>query len=423
MRQNVGHRQNAVAVVRLVDHAPEELDRAVTAVDGGLGAQRGGLERRRDSDDLEYRARLEGHRDGVVEARRGRLAGLGRLIGVEDRIAGHGQDVARVRVHDYGASAGGVVVFAGGAQLALGHELDALVDAEGDVLARRGLGGNLGGDGPPQHVGQHGDLAGPPGQFRVQFLFQPQVAPLLEVHRAHDVTGQRAVGIVAARLLLELHPVELQTAQGFGFRQGDLAFYPQEPAALGFALLLEGQPVFLHRRVHPRQQLLTVHAQGTGQDGSGGGAIRNQERIDGDAVGGNAHRQDPAFAVQNAAPRCVHPERVVLLAVGQFLIGFMGDDLELYQAAKHHDGPQKGARGKPERTGGGMRPYANPLVLVSTAPRPHSILAAPETPGKANAPASYLVTFIASALSGLALFSTTTRPGSGFTRRNWPANC
>ena len=71
----------------------------------------------------------------------GSFAALHGDIGVEGGIAGHGQDVAGIGLHDYDAAGGGVVRWHGGRDFALGDELNALIDGEREGGAR------LGGDG------------------------------------------------------------------------------------------------------------------------------------------------------------------------------------------------------------------------------------------------------------------------------------
>ena len=136
-RQHHLHGHGAVAVMGLVHRTAGHREGAVAAIDHAGGLQVGGFQRGRKRDDLEHGAWLEGHRDRVIETRRfGLLSARGRLVRIERRIAGDGQNLAGIRVHHHHAAAFGVRSLHCARDRLLGRQLDAFVDAQHHVRAR-----------------------------------------------------------------------------------------------------------------------------------------------------------------------------------------------------------------------------------------------------------------------------------------------
>ena len=73
-------------------------------------------------------------------------------------------------------------------------------------------------------------------RFTPQLVFKPLLEAgltrVIEAHRAQYLRGRRAIGIVAAALLLELQEAQAQVSGSAGFGQGDHALDPLEAAAL-----------------------------------------------------------------------------------------------------------------------------------------------------------------------------------------------
>jgi hypothetical protein len=126
-------------MVVVLDHPPEEVDAAVAARDHCLRPERGGLQRRRQSNDLEHRSWLEGNRSGMVHPRFQVVSRLYGLIGVEGGVASNRQDLSGLGVDDNHASGFAFAVDDGFGELSLRHVLQPFVDGQNDVLAGEGL--------------------------------------------------------------------------------------------------------------------------------------------------------------------------------------------------------------------------------------------------------------------------------------------
>ena len=217
--------------MRIVNHAAGKAQHAAVAVDETVGRERGGFESGRKRDDLEDGTRLERHRHRVILAI-GHVLRFRGVIGVVGRITGQRQDFARVGVHHDDAAAGGMVGLDRDRQLALGDELNPLVDAEDDRQAGPRLGSQGGFDAAALDVGQQPHLAGLAAKVLVERLLDAGVALLFEIDRAEHVRGQAALGIVALAFPLEADPFQAEAVQSVRLLVGDAPLDDQVAAVV-----------------------------------------------------------------------------------------------------------------------------------------------------------------------------------------------
>ena len=141
---HLGEGQPAVALV-VADVDAEKGDAPHLAVEHVVRLDQAGVEGRRRGDDLERRA-------GLVDVHDRPVAPLGlviaaEVVGIERRVAGHGQHAARLRVEEEGAPPLRAPRLDGAHQLALHDVLHGGVERQVEVVSRLGLGeGEAGGD-------------------------------------------------------------------------------------------------------------------------------------------------------------------------------------------------------------------------------------------------------------------------------------
>ena len=292
---------------------------------------------------LEGRARRILSSDHLVGERGKRVAGerlpargrktLVELVGLEARSRGHGQHLARARVHEHG---GGTALI----RDALDEELlQAEVDAERHVPAGLALVARELADDPSARV--HLDLR------RADRAAQCQVVDLLGTHLAdaevrqleqriaiellvgrrghvsHDVGEGRAVRIIAdaadlgahAREIghVDLDAGELLPAQVFAHRDGD-------EGAIALGIAEHAAPLGIRQGDDPSQAV------------EGGAQVAGVLRHDDDAVVLPIERHGPPEAVEDAPTRRRQEAQIDAVVLGKRLIPFRLQDLEIIHA-------------------------------------------------------------------------------------------
>ena len=191
----------------------------------------------------------------MIEPCRGSLAAPGRLVRIERRIAGDGQNIAMVRVHHHHAAAFGMRGLDRAGDGVLSRQLDALIDAEGQVGAGPRFGFQVGIDAAPFSVGENANAARQAAQVGLQTPFEAPLAGLFAIDGSDDVRGQGISRIVPAALIGESDPIQVQAAQPFVLLRCDSARHPHETSLVGGVPLhaaIERRPVDLQ---HSRQNV------------------------------------------------------------------------------------------------------------------------------------------------------------------------
>ena len=244
------------------------------------------FERRRRRHDLEGRSRLVEILDRAVAPRLFADAPVG--VRVEGRVVRHREDLARVRIHDDGGAAGGAVLFDAGAQLALGDELEVLIDGQLEGRAGGGRALDLAEDALLPRVRLHEQLALPAAHLGVVRRLEAAETGVVETDVAEHVRGQLLVRIVAAALLEEPDPLQLELADPLLFVGRDLALEIRELAAAAQLLrhrLAVGRVALVERAAHRRRD-------GVGVLDLGG---IGEDRVGVDTVGEHTTRRDRGF--------------------------------------------------------------------------------------------------------------------------------
>ena len=185
MRQHVGHAERRVAFV-IVNHAAEQLDAAVAAVDDRVRRQIGRFERRRERDHLEYAARLERSRHRQIAARPRRfLHATLHAVRIVSRIVGHRQNVAGVWIQRHDRAGLGAGLDGCRSQRLLGVVLQIRIERERQVGAWLGRPRNDGIVGVLPDVVIHLGQARTPGKFIVEAHLDAGVAVLDHIVGIH----------------------------------------------------------------------------------------------------------------------------------------------------------------------------------------------------------------------------------------------
>ena len=198
------------------------------------------LERRARDDGLERRARLVDERDGAVLPRLRRV--VVELVRIVRRPRGHGEHVARLRVHDDARDSRRIVLGHGAVELLLDGELHRAVNRELDRLAlvaavcaalEHGLE-----DRPRALVREELALRDLTLDEAVARLLDAVEALVLRADEADDIRREHVVRIKALRLVAEADAVrELlvadERARGLVLVLREEMFQPDEAAAVG----------------------------------------------------------------------------------------------------------------------------------------------------------------------------------------------
>ena len=179
------------------------ITRSATWIVGGtancvLGRDQLLLQRARDRERLEGRARLVVELDGAVLARVLRRAL--HVVGVHPRPVGQRQDGARARVHDERGGPGRRVGLTHLAQHCLDALLDGGIERQAQVVARFGAVGLDQAHGLPERVLDHAPVAVVAAELLFAVVFEPGQPLVLGAHRTQHLRGEMALGIGALRL-------------------------------------------------------------------------------------------------------------------------------------------------------------------------------------------------------------------------------
>ena len=289
---HVEHRLGVQVADRLARHA-----QPAAQVEHLVAAHHARLERRRDHEGLERRARL----DRVGEGARARVGEGDRAeaVGVEARALGERQHVAGARLdRDHEAALGARLLDALG-ERGLGGGLQVEVERERHVAAGRGVGVEPRAEQQPAaRIALDGQPLRPPQQPLVLHLLDAPHSLAVDVGESHQVCRQRPVRVGAPRLRHRADARQLERPDPLRVLLLDPALHEHEGAALA-------QPLAEPGRVEVEQggQLA--------RGGVGVGDLRGH-RVD----GGDAHgeRQVGAAAVDDPAPLGRQLERAQQLA-------------------------------------------------------------------------------------------------------------
>jgi hypothetical protein len=283
------HREHAEVLV-VVDRGAGHGDAARVGVDDGLRRHAAQLQRGGDGDRLHGRARLEhvGHR-AVAQLFAGEVAAVVRVVA---RVVGHGEQLARLGIDHHHAAGPGLVGDHGIADLLVGHELHAVVDAQLDVVAVGGrhlVFGVL--DDVAQAVLDDMARARLAGQLAVEGQLDAFLPDVLDVGEARQVRGRLALGVLAPVVAAQVDALDAERGMICLPTGGvDLALDPDEALVLVLQLLVE---------------LLLRHAEQPGrllQLGLHGGVVALDVLGNGpDAGRRNVGREDQPVAVEDAA--------------------------------------------------------------------------------------------------------------------------
>ncbi len=243
-REDLGDRQPSRRM-RVADDDVVHGHHALFAVELLIRRDDPSRQRGRHGEHLDRRARLEHVRQAAVAP--GRRLAVSVVVGVVSREARHGEDLPRVRIdHDHAAT-GSLERTRGRRELALGSELDPLIDRELDVVTRERLLvlNAVGEQKASRTVAQPAQLLDVALELLVHAVLEAVLALAVGRHESEQRSTELAPRVVT--LALAFHhqtadpafTIRAQHADLLGFLGGDLALEPGE-AALLEDLLFDG---------------------------------------------------------------------------------------------------------------------------------------------------------------------------------------
>ena len=294
--------------------------------------QCGGYQKR-----LEGGPRIETVGDGFVFTGRG--VDRGEAVGVEAKLVGQRENLARAGIHDNRESPLSALVFDCCLQVGFHHVLDAAVDGQEEViiLLPNGFGSlhtgvktlPLGVSGPDQFFR---------GAFQIAVVAQlePFQAGGIQTDEADQVAGQFAAGIVPFGLLDDENPVDVQFLNKISLFRGDS---PREPTKI----LCAGQ--FL-----PKNRFVCLE-EGGQTSGNLAGMV-DFRWIGADGIDHDGRGQLFAVAVKDDPPFRLQRKGLCMLLLGEGLEVLPGEDLQLKSARRegneqHQEEHQQGDDSEP----------------------------------------------------------------------------
>src|SRR3954451_9960459 len=216
---DVDERQQPV-MMRVGDLARAERDVAGVAVDEIGGADHAFFDRGGSGDDLERGAGLVGVLDRTIPA--SDEVGAAELVRVEGRPVRQREDLAGLRLHDDGRAARRLVFLDADPELAVGDELQVLVDRQLEagaggrevLLARRHR--------LSPAVALQEDLSFLAADLVVERGFETGEAEIVDPDVSKQVRSELVVRVVTPALLVEEHPGKIQRLDATCFLGCDL---------------------------------------------------------------------------------------------------------------------------------------------------------------------------------------------------------
>ncbi len=320
-----GHGQHAVVARHVLDGEATDRHVARVGVDQRVLGHHPGLQRGGDGQRLHRRTRLDQVGDRAVAARIG--IDPGDRVRVVGRQVDHGHDLAGGHVHHHDRTAGSVVLRQRVAQFLVGQELDAAIDAEGQVLARLGRLDQV----DALHdralaVADHALGAGLAAQPFVVRQLQPFLAAVVDVGEAEHVRHRFALRVEAAELALREHARDAQRDHRMRLVRIDPALEVHE---LLVRLLRQLGGQFVAGQFQRLRQLRNAV-----------GIAQQLLRIDPDRLHRRGHRQRLAVAVGDHAARGGDRQLAQVARLALALVEIAVDDLHVGGAADQGDRAQ-----------------------------------------------------------------------------------
>ena len=196
-----------------MNHATREGDLTALAIDQVVRFSDVRVERGRIGDQLEDGARLIDVADRVIFEQRRR--GVAKVVGVEGGAHGERENLAGVHVLHHDGAVVGALFLHHVIERSLGHVLNVFVDGELEILS--GIGFVFDGtEDMAAGVNRREDATGRAMEARVELLFKPSQAVVVDTDVAQRLRGDLAVGIKALEFFLEVNAFDIESADPRG---------------------------------------------------------------------------------------------------------------------------------------------------------------------------------------------------------------